>query len=1142
MCSVSAPYSFEGTGISLSFLDEQRLGRLCLRSASLCFGERSPVNIAQWIGSSITRRIAAATVLLTMSLVAVLGVVSYQNMRSHIRKTIDATLQNDADQIAFHVERLLHAINENAESIAGNYSIASALRDTAGRSSYLVPFFLSYQLPEQVSFRIALCDLKGEFLAGNAQRSSYASLRDKALVQQVSRKGLPFAAMLPDERHVGLRIAHPVRPSASMGPQGMLVMDILLDDIFSRAWREERAQRSMNVSFRCCDARIWEQTTFSAKNVVTYSRPLHHLHPPLDGLNLAISVSEPADEKFLPLKRLTSIYVLTGLLALLLTLVLARLLAGRISRPLRSLTMAANTVAESGFLAVEIGAHGPDEVGSLGKAFGTMLSRLREATEGLERRVQERTRDLEQAYEDLHAEKTFSDSVIDSLPGIFYAMDAQGKLIRRNRNHERITGYTDEEIARMTALELFPPEERERVAAKIQEALATGYAAIETVALTRQGKRMPFFVTGARTVISGRTLIIGMGIDISDRKIAEEESRTILRTAMDGFLMTDREGFIIEVNDYLCGLLGYPRDALLQMHVRDIEASQSPEEIQRQIERVVEAGSARFESAMRRRDGSLVDLEISINHSPDKGGRLMAFLRDITGRKRAEEALRESEEKFRALTESTSDWIWEIDCNGVYVYSSPKVRDILGYEPDEVLGRTPFDLMIPGEPDRLGPQVASAFAAHEPLLRMENNNLHKDGRIVVLETSGVPIFDRDGRWTGYRGIDRDITERKASELALRKSEERYRLLSEMSPDMIGIQQEGVLIYMNNSGVRLLGGQRPEQFLGRPILSIIHPDYQAVVQERIKRTIELGTANPIIEEKFVRLDGTSVEVEAVSVSFSYKDKPATMVIARDITERKQAERAVEEMNRTLQARVQEEVAKNREKDRLMMVQSRQAAMGEMLGNIAHQWRQPLNIVGLLIQDILDAQVHGQLTPDYLEKGVRKSMDVIQHMSQTIDDFRGFYRTDKKKQAFLLNEVVDRVLAFVETGFRKNHLAVDVKMSTVVAATGYPNEFAQVLLNILNNAKDVLLERKVRSPKLAIRVFSDQGRSVVTIADNAGGIAEGDLDRIFEPFFTTKEEGRGTGIGLYMSKIIIEKHLSGRLTARNIAEGAEFRIEV
>ena len=531
-----------------------------------------------------------------------------------------------------------------------------------------------------------------------------------------------------------------------------------------------------------------------------------------------------------------------------------------------------------------------------------MLTRLRAASEKLEQRVEERTQELEMANRDLTAEKTFSDSVIDSLPGIFYVLDESGNIVRRNRNLALVTGYADDDLSRMTVIDFVPPEERNRLADAIQKAFGGGYGTIETALLTKTGESIPFYLTGSRTTIANRTMIIGTGIDIAARK-------------------------------------------------------------------------------------------------------------------RAEEKLRESEEKFRSLIESTSDWIWEIDVNGVYTYSSPKVTDILGYEPDEIMGKTPFDLMPPEEAARLGQQFASITAERRLIQRLENTNVHKTGRLVVLETSGVPVFDKDGQWRGYRGIDRDITVRKL-----------------------------------------------------------------------------------------------------------------------------AEKALEELNRTLQQRVEDEVAKNRAKDRMMMAQGRQAAMGEMLGNIAHQWRQPLNIVGLIMQDLQDAQVHGQLTTEYLDKSVRRGMDVIQHMSQTIDDFRGFSRADKEKQTFFLNEIVDRVLSFVEAGFRSNHIAIDVKMPEAVEANGFSNEFAQVLLNILNNAKDALLDRRTPAPKLAIRVFKDQGRSVVTIADNAGGIADGDLDRVFDPFFTTKEEGKGTGIGLYMSKQIIEKNMSGRLTARNTAEGAEFRIEV
>jgi len=146
---------------------------------------------------------------------------------------------------------------------------------------------------------------------------------------------------------------------------------------------------------------------------------------------------------------------------------------------------------------------------------------------------------------------------------------------------------------------------------------------------------------------------------------------------------------------------------------------------------------------------------------PDRpAATLRRWLRNMEAHKRAEEALRASEERFRALTESTSDWVWEVDVDGVYTYASPKVKDLLGYEPEEVIGKTPFDLMPPEEAKRIAEEFRAIVDSQRPFARLENTNLHKDGRLIVLDTSGEPFFDADGRLCGYRGIDRDITERK----------------------------------------------------------------------------------------------------------------------------------------------------------------------------------------------------------------------------------------------------------------------------------------------------------------------------------------------------------------------------------------------
>ena len=164
--------------------------------------------------------------------------------------------------------------------------------------------------------------------------------------------------------------------------------------------------------------------------------------------------------------------------------------------------------------------------------------------------------------------------------------------------------------------------------------------------------------------------------------------------------------------------------------------------------------------------------------------------KQITQRKQAEEAFRKSEERFRNLVEVTSDWVWEVDRNGVYTYVSPIVGELLGYDVDEVLGKTPFDFMPPGEAERIGSYFESIVASQEPFTNLENINVHKDGHLVCLETSGVPFFSPNGELLGYRGVDRDITERKLAEEELKKHREQLEdLIKERTNELESTQEE-----------------------------------------------------------------------------------------------------------------------------------------------------------------------------------------------------------------------------------------------------------------------------------------------------------------------------------------------------------------
>jgi C4-dicarboxylate-specific signal transduction histidine kinase len=256
-----------------------------------------------------------------------------------------------------------------------------------------------------------------------------------------------------------------------------------------------------------------------------------------------------------------------------------------------------------------------------------------------------------------------------------------------------------------------------------------------------------------------------------------------------------------------------------------------------------------------------------------------------------------------------------------------------------------------------------------------------------------------------------------------------------------------------------------------------------------------------------------------------------------------QRQMEELNISLEQRVADAVLESRKKDQILISQGRQAAMGELIGNIAHQWRQPLNTLGLIVQELQMTYGRDEFNKESLDVSVKKAMELISHMSHTIDDFRNFFKPDKEKILFHVNQAVVKILSLVKLGFKNLSINIEVIGTDDTEIFGYAHEYSQVLLNILLNCRDAFEGSNIdRQRVITITVSKEDNKSVVTVADNAGGIPEDIIDKIFDPYFTTKGPDKGTGIGLYMAKTITEKNMGGRLTVRNTAEGAEFRIEV
>ena len=254
--------------------------------------------------------------------------------------------------------------------------------------------------------------------------------------------------------------------------------------------------------------------------------------------------------------------------------------------------------------------------------------------------------------------------------------------------------------------------------------------------------------------------------------------------------------------------------------------------------------------------------------------------------------------------------------------------------------------------------------------------------------------------------------------------------------------------------------------------------------------------------------------------------------------------LKDLNSHLEQRIDEEVQRNREKEQQLFEQSKRAQLGEMIGNIAHQWRQPLSVIstaasGMELQKELNA-----LSDDEFNYNIKRIMDTTQYLSKIIDEFRDFISSNDEVSDFILQDMMDKTLRINEATLRSNHINLIKRYKeTPIKIHSIAGEISQVILNIINNAKDILIERKIENKEIIISVTTNRNNNaIILIEDNAGGIEEDVLPRIFDPYFTTKHQSQGKGIGLYMCNTIVVQHLKGEIIASNGTKGALFSIEV
>jgi len=494
----------------------------------------------------------------------------------------------------------------------------------------------------------------------------------------------------------------------------------------------------------------------------------------------------------------------------------------------------------------------------------------------------------------------------------------------------------------------------------------------------------------------------------------------------------------------------------------------------------------------------------------------------MVDRKRAEDALRQSERRFRDIVEASADWIWEVDAAGRYTFASDSVKAMMGYAPDEIIGKTPFDLMPPEEAMRVGTAFRSLVDRHEPFRDLDNINLHKDGSRRYVQSSGLPIVDDHGKLLGYRGLDRDVTEQKLADEQLRK----LSLAVEQSPESVVITNLAADIeYVNEAFVRVTGYSREEAIGSNP---------RILQSGRTPRATydalwDALTHGRPWQGEFInmRKDGSEYTESATIAPIRQPDGAITHYVAvkEDITEKK---RIAEELDRhrhhledVVQQRTRELAAAK------AAAETANAAKSAFVANMSHEIRTPLNaILGLtyLLQRRAD--------PEQLEK-VGKIKGASQHLLSVINDILDFSKIEAGKLAlvptsFSVNRTIDNVISMIGPRVRDKRLQLVVDLDALPPVlVGDSTRLAQCLLNYVSNAIK-FTERGSISVRFS-KVEETETDLLVRceVEDTGIGIAADELSRLFAAFeqadaSTTRRYG-GTGLGLAITRRLA--HLMG-----------------
>ncbi|WP_434637189.1 PAS domain S-box protein [Sulfurimonas sp. NW7] len=591
-------------------------------------------------------------------------------------------------------------------------------------------------------------------------------------------------------------------------------------------------------------------------------------------------------------------------------------------------------------------------------------------------------------------------------------------------------------------------------------------------------------------------------------------------------LILDLHGSVQMINNSGAKLLRLPKKKILG---KNFIQHFVPKSIQPKMQNIFDAIVSQKAKAAKEYKSQLVDAEgnehtVSWRNTciKDKDGNIINIISsgvDITDQETLTEKLYEQEHLYKLTFEEADIGIAHVSLEGKWIDTNEYLTKLLGYTKQEFKNMHVSDITFAQDRDTDRYMLEQLQNNEKKSYHIEKRYIHKNGTVIWVSLAVVLLVDEQKKPLYLLKIIRDISQLKLLMYQLEVEKNRFEKMIEFTPIPL-------MLYNANGEILMLN---------------------RIFQETTGYTLsEIPTIEKMLKKLFVHEEEESIK----SIRQYYKNPLKEPKQQQSITTKSKEQRvgvlhAVKlddqyNGNETLYLIAIVDITDIQRKDELMISQSRQAAMGDMLSMIAHQWRQPLSVISMVANNIqVQLDLQGNVDAKSLQELIHTLNGQTQYLSHTIDDFRNFFQPDKKKELVTADTVLKKLTHLVEKSLENNAITLSLPQNSDIEFCTYQNQLLQVLINILNNAKDAIKENTREGGRISIDVTTSEQEILFDICDNGGGIKPEILKKLGEPYVTSKSKN-GTGLGIYMSKIIVEKHLGGKLSWKSDTEGSCFSI--